>query len=96
MWGELQKLDRDIVFNLCQYGMGDVWKWGGEVGHCWRTTGDLGLDEGRQPARLLQHRLQQRPALGIRPARRLERSRLHSHRLGRRFRGKWARAARPR
>ena len=37
-------LDRDIVFNLCQYGMGDVWKWGGEVGgHCWRTTGDLGL-----------------------------------------------------
>ena len=24
MWDELQKLDRDIVFNLCQYGMGDV------------------------------------------------------------------------
>lgn len=46
MWGELQKLDRDIVFNLCQYGMGDVWKWGGEVGNCWRTTGDLGLERG--------------------------------------------------
>ena len=46
MWAELQKLDRDIVFNLCQYGMGDVWKWGGEVGHCWRTTGDLGLERG--------------------------------------------------
>jgi alpha-galactosidase len=42
MWGELQKLDRDLVFNLCQYGMGEVWKWGGEVGNCWRTTGDLG------------------------------------------------------
>jgi alpha-galactosidase len=26
--------------------MGEVWKWGGEVGHCWRTTGDLGLDPG--------------------------------------------------
>jgi alpha-galactosidase len=40
----LKSLDRDIVFNLCQYGMGEVWKWGGEVGgHCWRTTGDLGL-----------------------------------------------------
>lgn len=40
----LRRLDRDIVFNLCQYGMGDVWKWGAEVGgHCWRTTGDLGL-----------------------------------------------------
>ena len=46
MGNELQKLDRDIVFNLCQYGMGDVWKWGGEVGNCWRTTGDLGLERG--------------------------------------------------
>jgi alpha-galactosidase len=43
----LKALDRDIVLNLCQYGMGDVWKWGGEVGgHCWRTTGDLGLSPG--------------------------------------------------
>jgi alpha-galactosidase len=42
----LEGLDRDIVLNLCQYGMGDVWTWGGEVGgHCWRTTGDLGLEE---------------------------------------------------
>ena len=48
MWAELQKLDRDVVFNLCQYGMGEVWKWGGEVGHCWRTTGDLGLERGAQ------------------------------------------------
>ena len=39
---ELQKQNRDMVFNLCQYGMGEVWKWGGEVGNCWRTTGDLG------------------------------------------------------
>lgn len=39
----LQSLDRDIVFNLCQYGYGDVWKWGKEVGgHSWRTAGDLG------------------------------------------------------
>ena len=46
MWDELRKQDRDIVFNLCQYGMGDVWNWGGDVGHCWRTTGDLGLENG--------------------------------------------------
>jgi alpha-galactosidase len=46
MWDELQKLDRDVVFNLCQYGMGEVWKWGGDVGHCWRTTGDLGMARG--------------------------------------------------
>jgi alpha-galactosidase len=48
MWEELQKLDRDIVFNLCQYGKGEVWRWGHEVGHCWRTTGDLGLERGGQ------------------------------------------------
>jgi alpha-galactosidase len=42
----LKKLDRDIVYNLCQYGYSEVWKWGGEVdGHCWRTTGDLGLEK---------------------------------------------------
>lgn len=46
MWGELQKLHRDIVLNLCQYGMGEVWTWGGDVGNSWRTTGDLGLESG--------------------------------------------------
>ncbi len=45
MWDELKKQDRDIVLNLCQYGMGNVWEWGGDVGNCWRTTGDLGLEE---------------------------------------------------
>jgi alpha-galactosidase len=49
MMGEiLKKQNRDIVYNLCQYGMGDVWKWGGEVGaHCWRTAGDLGFELDR-------------------------------------------------
>ncbi len=38
----LDECHRDIVFSLCQYGMGDVWKWGAEVGgNCWRTTGDI-------------------------------------------------------
>jgi alpha-galactosidase len=42
MRGALDKCDRDIVFSLCQYGMGDVWKWGAEVGgNLWRTTGDI-------------------------------------------------------
>jgi alpha-galactosidase len=40
----LEKQDRDFIYNLCQYGMGEVWQWGAEVGgHCWRTTGDLGI-----------------------------------------------------
>lgn len=38
----LHKIDRDIYFSLCQYGMGDVWKWGDQVGgNSWRTTGDI-------------------------------------------------------
>jgi len=42
----LKTLPRDIVFNLCQYGLSDVWQWGAEAGgHAWRTTGDLGLEK---------------------------------------------------
>ncbi len=42
MRGALDKVNRDIVYSLCQYGMGDVWKWGGDVGgNSWRTTGDI-------------------------------------------------------
>ena len=48
MSDELQKQNRDIVFNLCQYGKGEVWKWGGDVGNCWRTTDDLGAARGAQ------------------------------------------------
>ncbi len=41
----LKKQNRDIVFNLCQYGMGESWKWAKEVGgHSWRTAGDLGFE----------------------------------------------------
>ena len=44
----LKQQKRDIVFNLCQYGMGNVWEWGAEVGgHCWRTAGDLGFELDR-------------------------------------------------
>jgi alpha-galactosidase len=43
MEAALRRQDRDIVFSLCQYGMGDVWEWGAQVGgNCWRTTGDIG------------------------------------------------------
>lgn len=38
----LDKVNRDIVYSLCQYGMGKVWEWGAEVGgNLWRTTGDI-------------------------------------------------------
>jgi alpha-galactosidase len=40
----LKRQPRDVVLNLCQYGMGKVWEWGRAVGgHSWRTAGDLGL-----------------------------------------------------
>jgi len=44
MGGILKSLNRDLVFNMCQYGRGDVWKWGRQVGgNSWRTTGDVGV-----------------------------------------------------
>jgi alpha-galactosidase len=33
---------RPIVFSLCQYGWGEVWEWGAQVGgSMWRTSGDI-------------------------------------------------------
>ncbi len=44
----LRKQPRDLVYNLCQYGMGNVWEWGEKVGgNCWRTAGDLGFELDR-------------------------------------------------
>ncbi len=38
----LDNCGRDIVYSLCQYGMGEVWTWGADVGgNYWRTTGDI-------------------------------------------------------
>ena len=46
MGSELQKQDRDFVYNLCEYGNGQVWQWGSEVGaNLWRTNGDVGYAE---------------------------------------------------
>lgn len=42
MYEALRKTNRDIVYSLCQYGMGKVWEWGDKVGgNLWRTTGDI-------------------------------------------------------
>lgn len=44
----LAEQPRDMVFNLCQYGMSEVWEWGrGVGGHAWRTAGDLGFELDR-------------------------------------------------
>jgi len=39
----LDRVDRDIVYHLCEYGFGDAWTWARDrVGaNAWRTTGDI-------------------------------------------------------
>ncbi len=32
---------RPIVFSMCEWGDNQPWEWGAEVGHLWRTTGDI-------------------------------------------------------
>jgi alpha-galactosidase len=32
---------RPIVFSLCEWGNNKPWEWGKDVGHLWRTTGDV-------------------------------------------------------
>jgi alpha-galactosidase len=53
MRAALDKTNRDIVFSLCQYGMGDSWKWAadpsaGVMGNSWRTHGDI-IDSWHEP-----------------------------------------------
>ena len=37
----LKAAGRPIVFSLCEWGSSHPWEWAGEVGHLWRTTGDI-------------------------------------------------------
>ncbi|MEO6992955.1 MAG: glycoside hydrolase family 27 protein [Lacunisphaera sp.] len=32
---------RPMVFSLCEWGQNKPWEWAGDVGHMWRTTGDI-------------------------------------------------------
>jgi len=32
---------RPIVFSICEWGENRPWEWAGEIGHLWRTTGDI-------------------------------------------------------
>ena len=37
----LGKVDRDIVFSVCNWGVQEPWKWAGDISHLWRTTPDI-------------------------------------------------------
>ncbi len=32
---------RPVVFSLCEWGLNKPWEWAANVGHLWRTTGDI-------------------------------------------------------
>jgi alpha-galactosidase len=38
----LYKAGRPIVFSLCEWGSHKPWHWAADVGHLWRTCGDIG------------------------------------------------------
>jgi alpha-galactosidase len=45
----LCKAGRPVVFSLCEWGKSKPWLWARDVGHLWRTTGDItALFEGEQ------------------------------------------------
>jgi alpha-galactosidase len=42
MGAALEASGHPIVYSLCEYGIGDVWKWGAKAGaNLWRTTDDI-------------------------------------------------------
>ena len=77
-----RRFARDIVFSLCQYGMGKVWEWGADVG------GNLLADDRRPDGRLVEHggrRLppgRQGPPVEARPLDRPGHARRRQGRLG--------------
>ena len=57
----LKATGRDIVYSICEWGQNDPWLWAADVGHLWRTTGDISDNFGsmlnilRQNAPLAQY-----------------------------------------
>ena len=37
----LKATGRPIVYSICEWGQNKPWEWAGDVGHLWRTTGDI-------------------------------------------------------
>lgn len=37
----LFKAGRPIVYSICEWGDGNPWEWASDIGHLWRTTGDI-------------------------------------------------------
>jgi alpha-galactosidase len=37
----LHAAGRPVVFSVCEWGDNEPWTWAGDIGHLWRTTGDI-------------------------------------------------------
>ena len=43
MRSALKRAGRPILFSICEWGSNKPWEWAANVGHSWRTTGDIGV-----------------------------------------------------
>ncbi len=41
MSAALKAAGRPVVFSLCEWGQNKPWEWAKDIGHLWRTTGDI-------------------------------------------------------
>jgi len=41
MRNALYAAGRPVVFSICEWGNNQPWEWGRDIGHLWRTTGDI-------------------------------------------------------
>ena len=48
----LREAGRPIFFSMCEWGNSKPWTWASEVGHSWRTTGDIAMvfEKGEKPS----------------------------------------------
>lgn len=44
----LRAAGRPIFFSMCEWGDNKPWEWAADVGHMWRSTGDIGLSFSEQ------------------------------------------------
>lgn len=47
----LKQAGRPIFFSMCEWGSNKPWEWAAEVGHSWRTTGDISAVFDRKATR---------------------------------------------
>ncbi|MGW3034103.1 NPCBM/NEW2 domain-containing protein [Streptomyces sp. NPDC001178] len=53
----LEATGRPIVYSICEWGQNKPWEWAADVGHLWRTTGDISDNWGSMLSILKQNLL---------------------------------------